>query len=69
MDTRLEGLVALRAFGRSASARAALEDALDCNARAWFWWLLSQRYLGFDPPRPPTRFGRDGRVKKKKNDP
>ena len=43
----LHGLTATRAFRGEAKAEAALLGALDRNARSWFWWLLSQRYLGF----------------------
>ncbi|KAJ1449532.1 P-loop containing nucleoside triphosphate hydrolase protein [Pelagophyceae sp. CCMP2097] len=44
----LNGLGAVRAYGHLAEARhAALGRHLDANARAWFWWLLSQRVLGF----------------------
>ncbi len=43
----LHGLTATRAFRGEAKAEGALLDALDRNARSWFWWLLSQRYLGF----------------------
>ena len=43
----LHGLTATRAFRGEAKAEGALLGALDRNARSWFWWLLSQRYLGF----------------------
>ena len=43
----LHGLTATRAFRGEAKAERALLQALDRNARSWFWWLLSQRYLGF----------------------
>ena len=43
----LHGLTATRAFRGEAKAERALLGALDKNARSWFWWLLSQRYLGF----------------------
>ena len=43
----LHGLTATRAFRGEAKAEGALLQALDRNARSWFWWLLSQRYLGF----------------------
>ncbi|KAK7231789.1 ABC transporter [Aureococcus anophagefferens] len=43
----IAGLAELRAFGREAHARRRLLAACDANARAWYGWLLSQRYLGF----------------------
>ena len=43
------GLTATRAFRGEGKAEGALLDALDRNARSWFWWLFSKRYLGFYP--------------------
>ncbi|KAJ8613372.1 hypothetical protein CTAYLR_002291 [Chrysophaeum taylorii] len=44
----LNGLVSIRTFDSMAeSARRDLDAALDVGGRAWFWWLLSQRLLGF----------------------
>lgn len=44
----LHGHVSIRAFdGMAQIARVDLDAALDTSGRAWFWWLLTQRILGF----------------------
>lgn len=44
----LNGLSSIRAFhGFAEAARAGIDAALEVGGRAWFWWLLSQRVLGF----------------------
>eukprot|EP00633_Aureoumbra_lagunensis_P002042 CAMPEP_0197289596 /NCGR_PEP_ID=MMETSP0890-20130614/6851_1 /TAXON_ID=44058 ORGANISM="Aureoumbra lagunensis, Strain CCMP1510" /NCGR_SAMPLE_ID=MMETSP0890 /ASSEMBLY_ACC=CAM_ASM_000533 /LENGTH=1141 /DNA_ID=CAMNT_0042761093 /DNA_START=552 /DNA_END=3977 /DNA_ORIENTATION=- len=43
----VDGLASIRAFGSEEKAINLMADALDLNGRSWFWWLISQRYLGF----------------------
>jgi ATP-binding cassette subfamily C (CFTR/MRP) protein 4 len=43
----MRGLVCLRAFRREEAAQERMLDLLDANAKAWFWWLITNRFLGF----------------------
>mmetsp|Transcript_51772 Transcript_51772/g.117800 ORF Transcript_51772/g.117800 Transcript_51772/m.117800 type:complete len:1239 (+) Transcript_51772:38-3754(+) len=43
----LRGLECIRAFGRQEAAQLAMVSKLDANARAWFWWLIPNRFIGF----------------------
>lgn len=43
----LSGLISVRAFGQSEARQRQFEKLLDANARAWFWWLLGNRWIGF----------------------
>jgi ATP-binding cassette subfamily C (CFTR/MRP) protein 4 len=41
------GLTCIRAFGRQATSQGRMVALLDLNAQAWFWWLITNRFIGF----------------------
>eukprot|EP01062_Namystynia_karyoxenos_P055987 TRINITY_DN4697_c1_g2_i4.p1 TRINITY_DN4697_c1_g2~~TRINITY_DN4697_c1_g2_i4.p1 ORF type:complete len:1320 (+),score=449.60 TRINITY_DN4697_c1_g2_i4:128-3961(+) len=43
----LNGLVTIRAFGQQQEASEAFVDLLGFNMRAWYWWLIANRWIGF----------------------
>ena len=42
-----QGLSTLRAFDLIDSQSKFLVSQIDANAKAWYWWLLGNRYIGF----------------------
>jgi len=43
----LKGITAIRAFGGQESSQRHIVQLLQCSAQAWFWWLITNRFLGF----------------------
>lgn len=43
----MRGLTCIRAFGRQEAAQLRMTTALHCNNRAWFWWMITNRFMGF----------------------
>eukprot|EP00937_MAST-01D_sp_MAST-1D-sp2_P003699 g3699.t1 len=43
----LAGVATIRAFGREAQSDAQFVSRLDANGRAWFAWLICNRWVGF----------------------
>lgn len=43
----LVGLVAIRAFGAVDDTQATFVRLLEQNAKAWYWWLIGNRWIGF----------------------
>jgi len=41
------GLTCLRAFGGQASSHERMVGLLQKNSKAWFWWLITNRFIGF----------------------
>ena len=43
----MNGLTTIRAFGKAEEQGESLVNLIDANARAWYWWLIGNRYIGF----------------------
>jgi len=43
----LRGLTCIRAFGREDVTQQRMIDLLEDNAKAFFWWLITNRFIGF----------------------
>lgn len=43
----LNGLLCIRAFGREEESQASFIQLLNSNAKAWYWWLIANRWIGF----------------------
>ena len=43
----LVGLACIRAYGRQQATQASFQASLDRNAKAWYWWLIANRWFGF----------------------
>jgi len=41
------GIVCIRAFRSEDAAQLRMINALGSNAQAWYWWLITNRFLGF----------------------
>jgi ATP-binding cassette subfamily C (CFTR/MRP) protein 4 len=44
----LHGLLPIRAYRRGAPLQAAFVGKLQRNATAWYWWLIANRWFGFN---------------------
>jgi len=42
----LKGVTAIRAFGRQDATQKRMVSLLQKNAEAWFWWLITNRFIG-----------------------
>ncbi|GMH67888.1 hypothetical protein TL16_g04790 [Triparma laevis f. inornata] len=42
-----QGLSTIRAFNLQESQSKFLISQIDINSKAWYWWLLGNRYIGF----------------------
>ena len=42
-----QGLATIRSYGKGASQEEALVERIEGNSKAWYWWLLGNRYIGF----------------------
>jgi len=42
----LKGVSSIRAFGREAESQQRMVELLQRNAQAWFWWLITNRFIG-----------------------
>ena len=40
----MTGLTCIRAYGQQAQAQRNFEAALARNAKAWYWWLIANRW-------------------------
>jgi ABC-type multidrug transport system fused ATPase/permease subunit len=43
----LHGLVTIRAFGRESATQDAFLEKLEGYGEAWYWWLMANRWVGF----------------------
>jgi len=43
----LKGITPIRAFGRQEASQRRIVTLLQRNAEAWFWWLITNRFIGF----------------------
>eukprot|EP00930_Biecheleria_cincta_P035251 TRINITY_DN24254_c0_g1_i1.p1 TRINITY_DN24254_c0_g1~~TRINITY_DN24254_c0_g1_i1.p1 ORF type:complete len:1145 (-),score=169.55 TRINITY_DN24254_c0_g1_i1:291-3725(-) len=43
----MRGLTCIRAFGRQEAAQRRITTALHQNNKAWFWWMITNRFIGF----------------------
>jgi ATP-binding cassette subfamily C (CFTR/MRP) protein 4 len=46
-NASLRGIACIRAFGRQETCQKRMVHFLDSNAQAWFWWLITNRFIGF----------------------
>eukprot|EP00928_Gymnodinium_smaydae_P030744 TRINITY_DN22775_c0_g5_i1.p1 TRINITY_DN22775_c0_g5~~TRINITY_DN22775_c0_g5_i1.p1 ORF type:complete len:1287 (-),score=253.78 TRINITY_DN22775_c0_g5_i1:310-4032(-) len=46
-NTSLKGVTSIRAFGRQSSSQDHMVSLLQGNAEAWFWWMITNRFIGF----------------------
>ncbi|KAK3267686.1 hypothetical protein CYMTET_23772 [Cymbomonas tetramitiformis] len=46
-NSTLNGLIPLRAFKLQSKTQGLFVQLLEDNARAWYWWLLCNRWIGF----------------------
>mmetsp|Transcript_10048 Transcript_10048/g.29784 ORF Transcript_10048/g.29784 Transcript_10048/m.29784 type:complete len:1189 (-) Transcript_10048:81-3647(-) len=44
----LAGVVPIRAYGRQDETDAQFQERLEAGARPWFWWLVANRWIGFN---------------------
>ncbi len=42
----LDGVTTIRAYGKVGYTHQAFVTALNTNAKAWFWWLMMERWIG-----------------------
>jgi len=45
--TALKGLTCIRAFKREGEMQNVVMDLLEKNAKSWYWWLITNRFMGF----------------------
>eukprot|EP00927_Polykrikos_kofoidii_P042178 TRINITY_DN36031_c0_g1_i1.p1 TRINITY_DN36031_c0_g1~~TRINITY_DN36031_c0_g1_i1.p1 ORF type:complete len:1295 (-),score=157.05 TRINITY_DN36031_c0_g1_i1:98-3481(-) len=43
----MRGLACIRAFGHGYARQTEITSLIDRNARAWFWWNVTNRFIGF----------------------
>jgi len=47
LNSTITNLPTLRAFGLSKERETRMTKEIEGNCKAWYWWLLSNRYIGF----------------------